>query len=78
MGYEFSKELVMSLKSFHLIFITIVSLITVFFGYWCYNEWSLYNDAKYIILSILSIIFCIGLIFYSKWFLKEISRINAN
>ena len=68
----------MSLKSFHLIFITIVSLFTIFFGYWCYNEWSLYNEIKYIIFSILSIFLCVGLMIYSKWFLKEISKINAN
>jgi len=68
----------MSLKSFHMIFITIVSLANIFIGYLFYNEWVAYQETRYLIFSMLSIIFCIGLIFYSKWFLKEISKINAN
>ena len=38
----------MSLKSFHILFITISSLFTIFFGYWCYSEWSAYDDSKYL------------------------------
>jgi len=68
----------MSLKSFHIIFITIVSLATIFVGYLFYSEWSAYNETRYLIFTVLSVIFCIGLIVYSKWFLKEISKINAN
>ena len=68
----------MSLKSFHMVFITIVSLVTIFTGYLFYSEWSAYNETRYLILTILSIFFCVALIFYSKWFLKEISKINAN
>ena len=67
----------MSLKSFHIIFITIVSLATIFIGYLFYNEWSLYSETKYLVFTLLSIIFCLTMIFYSKWFLKEISKINV-
>ena len=68
----------MSLKSFHMIFIMIVSLATIFIGYLFYNEWAAYNETKYLIFTVLSIIFCVGLIIYSKWFLKEISDINVS
>ena len=68
----------MSLKAFHILFITIVSLVTIVVSYLFYNEWSLYNETRYLVFSLLSVKFCIGLIFYSKWFLKEISKINAN
>mgnify|MGYP006992714035 CR=1 FL=1 len=67
----------MSLKSFHILFITIVSLTTIFVSYLFYSEWVAYNETKYLIFTILSLIFCVGLIFYSQWFLKEISKINA-
>ena len=67
----------MSLKSFHILFITIVSLTTIFVSYLFYSEWAAYNETKYLIFTILSLIFCVGLIFYSQWFLKEISKINA-
>ena len=67
----------MSLKSFHILFITIVSLATIFVGYLFYNEWSLYNETKYLVLTLMSVIFCIGLLYYSQWFYKEISKINV-
>ena len=68
----------MSLKSFHILFITIVALATIFVGYLFYSEWAAYNETKYLIFTLLSLVFCIGLIFYSKWFVKEMSKINAN
>ena len=67
----------MSLKSFHIIFILISSLFAIFFGYWCYNEWSQIGGIQYIIYSLISVAFTIGLLKYGKWFLKEISELNA-
>ena len=68
----------MSLKSFHIIFIFISSLFAVFFGYWCYKEWTLYQDNIYLVYSAIGAILCTFLFFYGKWFLKEISEINAS
>ncbi len=68
----------MSLKSFHIIFILISSIILVAFGYWCYREWQLYNQTIYLIYSIIGILSCLGLGIYSKWFIKEISNLNAS
>ena len=68
----------MSLKSFHIIFIFISTLFALFFGYWCYKEWLLYQDNIYLFYSIIALILCGGLLLYGKWFLKEISGINAS
>ena len=68
----------MSLKSFHIIFICISSLFTIFFGYWSYNEWSQIGGTQYIVYSLISVVFTIGLLIYGKWFLKEISDLNAS
>ena len=68
----------MSLKSFHIIFICISSLFSIFFGYWSYNEWSQIGGTQYIVYSLISVVFTIGLLIYGKWFLKEISGLNAN
>ncbi len=68
----------MSLKSFHIIFILISSIILIAFGYWCFREWQLYNQTIYLIYSVLGILLCLGLGIYSKWFLKEISNLNAS
>jgi FtsH-binding integral membrane protein len=68
----------MSLKSFHIIFILISSFFGVFFGYWCYKEWTLYQDNIYLLYSLIGVLLCVGLIFYGKWFLKEISDLNVS
>jgi hypothetical protein len=68
----------MSLKSFHIIFLLLSSLLGIGFGYWCYIEWSLYNETIYLFYSLIGITLCISLGVYSKWFLKEISNLNVN
>jgi hypothetical protein len=68
----------MSLKSFHIIFILISSLFSIFFGYWCYNEWTLLQDNIYLFYSFIGAALCVGLFFYGKWFVKEITDINVS
>lgn len=68
----------MSLKSFHIIFIVIASLFLIFFGYWNYLEWAITKNTMNLVFSFLSISLCIGLLYYSKWFLKEINEINTD
>jgi len=53
-------------------------LFAIFFGFWCYREWVLYENSIYILYSLIGVILCICLFFYGKWFLKEISEINVN
>ena len=65
----------MSLKSFHILFILISLLFGIFFGYWNYKEWVISQDNIYLFYSLIGILLCMGLFFYSKWFLKEISDI---
>ncbi len=67
----------MSLKSFHIIFICISTLFSIFFGYWCYNEWSQIGGMQYMVYSFISVAFTIAMLIYGKWFLKEISELNA-
>jgi len=66
----------MSLKSFHIIFICISTLFSIFFGYWCYNEWSQFGKITYIIYASIAVLFTVGLLVYGKWFLKEIAGLT--
>ena len=68
----------MSLKSFHLIFLLVSSLFSIFFSYWCYDKWSLHEDGQYLIYLAIGIMLCISILFYGKWFLKKITQLNAN
>ena len=67
----------MSLKSFHIIFLLISSLFSIFFSYWCYIKWSVNNEIQYLFYLIIGIILCVSILFYGKWFKKEISKLNV-
>ena len=67
----------MSLKSFHIVFIFISTLFSIFFGFWCYREWSLYKDFVYLVYAFVGLSLCVALFVYSKWFLKEVSELNV-
>ena len=67
----------MSLKKFHIIFLIISSLFSMFFCYWCFREWGLSEDNQYLIYLSIGIILWLSLLIYGKWFLKEISSLNA-
>jgi len=67
----------MSIKSFHKLFILISNLFLIYFGYWCYNQWSKYQSGEYLIYFIGCVVGCIILIMYNKWFSKEVSGFNV-
>ncbi len=67
----------MSLKSFHIIFILVSSTLSICYSYWNYKQWALYSDNQYLIYLSIGIILCISLLYYGKWFLKEIAEINV-
>jgi len=68
----------MSLKSFHIIFVCISTFFSIFFGLWSYNEWSQVGGMQYIVFATISVPLTIAMLIYGKWFLKEISELNAN
>jgi len=68
----------MSLKSFHIIIILVSSLSSMLFSYWCYNQWSINEDNQYLVYLSIGIVLCLSLLVYGKWFIKEITEINAS
>mgnify|MGYP003968054389 CR=1 FL=1 len=65
----------MSLKSFHIIFISVTLLFTVYFSYWSYIHWMNFNDSSYIVYLLLSTISFLLLSVYSKKFIKKFKSI---
>jgi DNA-binding transcriptional regulator of glucitol operon len=66
----------MSLKTFHLIFITIAVLLCFGFGWWmlrAYSEFGMKSDQTYGVISI-----CIGvaLIIYEIIFIKKLKKVS--
>ena len=58
----------MSLKVFHIIFITSTVLLCVYFGFWLIKT--------NLLLGLCSFSFAIGLIYYGNIFLKKIKKLG--
>lgn len=64
----------MDLKGFHLIFISASCLLSLFFGFWAFQQFAQKSQTGYIVTSIISIFIGIGLIVYGfKTFKKVIA-----
>ena len=67
----------MSLKTFHLFFITVAVLLCAGFGIWCIAVSSSLINAKYVAAA-LSFIVAAGLIVYESWFVHKIKKIEIS
>jgi len=61
----------MSLKMFHIIFISLSVLMSILFAGWCWNAYFYEQSFFYMAGGIISLLIASGLIFYGKWFLKK-------
>ncbi len=67
----------MSLKAFHVIFITSAFLLSVFLGGWCLFEFFTHGRRVVdLLLGLLSLAGAVGLIVYGRYFLKKLKNIE--
>ncbi len=67
----------MSLKSFHIIFITASSLFMTYFIYWSLDSWFNYKDLSYLFYGFLSLILLVLLIIYNRNFSKKYKELTS-
>ena len=65
----------MSLRMFHIIFVTISSLLMLYMAGWAYMMWSYYADSAYLSYLSLSIIGFLILLLYGQKFIKKYKNI---
>ena len=67
----------MSLKAFHIVFITASSALAVGFGVWALKNY-LAPDGRWVdmLMAIGSFVFGIGLIVYERYFLKKLKNVS--
>ena len=65
----------MSLRMFHIIFVSVSSLLMVYIGTWAYIMWDHYADSAYLSYLLLSIVSLIILLLYGKKFIKKYKNI---
>lgn len=66
----------MSLKSFHLIFVTAASALAFGFGVWELNEYSGTHELKNLAMGLCSIVAGIALVIYERYFLRKLKNIS--
>jgi hypothetical protein len=66
----------MSLKAFHIVFVTLSVALTFFFGAWLLHEYSVAGGIGQLIGAILSFLAGAGLIWYGKVVLRKLKHIS--
>ena len=61
----------MSLRTFHICFVVISSLLMVYIGVWAYLMWDYYANQAYLSYVIMSAISLLVLLFYGKSFITK-------
>ena len=65
----------MSLRLFHIIFVSISILLMLYIMTWSYSMWDYYADNSYLSYLILSFVSMIFLLVYGKNFIKKYKNI---
>ncbi len=66
----------MSLKAFHILFVTASTLLAFGFGAWALHSYSMHKAQIDLIMGIVSLVLGVGMIWYGKYFLKKLKNIS--
>ena len=61
----------MSLKTFHIIFVIISSLLMIYIAYWSYDFYNYYKDSYYLSYLMASVFGLVALAIYGNKFIKK-------
>ena len=68
----------MSLKNFHILFITVSLILSVSFGTWAVLAHREETGSAYLVMGILAFVVAVTLMVYGVWFLRKINRLNGS
>lgn len=66
----------MSLKAFHIVFITISTILCVGFGIWAILEYRTTQSVGTLLWGILSLVGAVVLVVYGRWFWHKLNKIG--
>lgn len=66
----------MSLKAFHLVFITLSVFLAIGFGVWGIAQWSQGGQFSAAAFGGVSLLIAVGLLWYGVWFWRKLTRIS--
>ena len=65
----------MSLRAFHIVFVSISCLLMLFVLYWSFMNWNYYKDISYLSYSGISFLGLVSLSVYARKFIKKYRNI---
>jgi hypothetical protein len=67
----------MSLKTFHVVFITLSTLLAIGFGFSSYHDYQMHEGgALSMFLAVAGFAAAVGLVIYGIWFLKKLKDVS--
>jgi hypothetical protein len=66
----------MSLKTFHIVFISLSCLLMAGYSAWCFREYIATTDFEFLVFAILSLFVSAGLVLYGNRFLKKLRHVS--
>lgn len=66
----------MSLKTFHIFFITVVTLFGGVFTWWSWSQYQQGADGPFLFLALCGLALTAGLPIYGSWFLKKTRAVS--
>jgi hypothetical protein len=67
----------MSLKAFHILFVTVSTLLAVWFTVWSFTHYGAGAGTLYLVSGIGGCLLVIGLPIYGVWFLKKMKDVRS-
>jgi len=66
----------MSLKAFHIVFVTISTILCIGFGWWAIRDYNLNQETMSLVFGSLSLAGAIALVIYGRWFLRKLKGVS--
>lgn len=66
----------MSLKAFHIVFVTVSIVLCLGFGIWGIREYRNVQDVSALVVGIGSLLGCVVLALYGRWFLRKLRGVS--
>lgn len=66
----------MSLKAFHIFFVSISTILAIGFGLWAIREYSVHHEMLSLIFGLASLMGAVALVIYGRWFLRKLKDVS--
>ncbi len=67
----------MSLKAFHILFVSVSVVLAVGFGFWGIREFRTRADSTALTLGVASFAAAVALLIYGRWFLRKLRKVDS-